>query len=487
MPVRAGVPYQPYSFLIKKLNGLTVAQDDKGVVRFSGADPGTVVQKAVNALPNGGTVFLKEVQLPDTVTYGNNILIIQDYQGERIIYSKQGRVTTPRLAADPDTAGWGAAEKGRRWFNTTDNKEKFWDGSQIQSIPSVVGGVAYELPASYVVYIEGTTVKAQNGHTGNVDYSGSDAKTVIQNVLNALTAGGVIFFKPGTYTMTGQLSKTSGSPVYLFGSGRGVTTFSFTSALGSNPGIYCTVSGCHWEGFTMDMNGYGTNAIELYNASTNFIRDVEILECAQDGINLSASAERNSNKIVDCRIHQPQRYGVYIGANIGHTWIERSIISDSTTSTKVTDAAIYITTTAKHNKILNNAIWGTIVGIYIATAAYHLMIHDNSMTDCWTHIQVDASTGDLHICNNNFWYVGRAHTSPGDAQSDIYFNTTGIQYAVSINGNNGNGQDSSYARHFIYCTTSDILRGVMTGNSCQNYYSKYAQGTQTNLVAGSNY
>ena len=44
-------------------------------------------------------------------------------------------------------------------------------------------------PASYVVYKDGTTYYAQNGQTGVNDYSGTDASTVINNALGALTSG----------------------------------------------------------------------------------------------------------------------------------------------------------------------------------------------------------------------------------------------------------------------------------------------------------
>jgi len=61
MPLRVGIPYQPYSFLIKKLNGLIIAQDDKGRVRYSGTDASTVIQAAVDALPaEGGKPFVCE-------------------------------------------------------------------------------------------------------------------------------------------------------------------------------------------------------------------------------------------------------------------------------------------------------------------------------------------------------------------------------------------------------------------------------------------
>jgi len=50
MPLRVGIPSQPYSFLIEKLDGLIVAQDNKGRVRFSGTDASKVIQEAANSL-----------------------------------------------------------------------------------------------------------------------------------------------------------------------------------------------------------------------------------------------------------------------------------------------------------------------------------------------------------------------------------------------------------------------------------------------------
>lgn len=41
------------------------------------------------------------------------------------------------LSADPNTAGWGAAHKGRMWVNTTDNTIKYWNGSAIKVLATV--------------------------------------------------------------------------------------------------------------------------------------------------------------------------------------------------------------------------------------------------------------------------------------------------------------------------------------------------------------
>ena len=42
-------------------------------------------------------------------------------------------------------------------------------------------------PYSYIIYTDGTTVYAKNGYTGQIDFKGSDASTVIQHALDSLT------------------------------------------------------------------------------------------------------------------------------------------------------------------------------------------------------------------------------------------------------------------------------------------------------------
>jgi len=55
MPLRVGIPYQPYKFLVEALDGRFVAQDDRGRIRYSGKDAATVIQKALGGLTTGRT------------------------------------------------------------------------------------------------------------------------------------------------------------------------------------------------------------------------------------------------------------------------------------------------------------------------------------------------------------------------------------------------------------------------------------------------
>lgn len=60
------------------------------------------------------------------------------------------------------------------------------------------------LPASYTLWVDGSTYRAECNVSGGTDYSGTDACEVIQAAIDALsTSGGKIFFQPGTYVLEG--------------------------------------------------------------------------------------------------------------------------------------------------------------------------------------------------------------------------------------------------------------------------------------------
>jgi parallel beta-helix repeat protein len=63
---------------------------------------------------------------------------------------------------------------------------------------------SFQTETSYIVFKEGTTIKARNGATGQIVFSGTDATAVIQSVFDDISAkGGTVFFKNGTYSING--------------------------------------------------------------------------------------------------------------------------------------------------------------------------------------------------------------------------------------------------------------------------------------------
>jgi len=61
--------------------------------------------------------------------------------------------------------------------------------------------------ASYIIFKDGGLVKAKNGRTGQIEFSGDDAATVIQQAIDALPVhGGKIFIKRGNYKINTQIN-----------------------------------------------------------------------------------------------------------------------------------------------------------------------------------------------------------------------------------------------------------------------------------------
>jgi hypothetical protein len=119
----------------------------------------------------------------------------------------------------------------------------FAGAEQILATPRVAG-VALDtdvIPATYVIWQNGSTFLARNGKTGNDDYSGTDATAVIQSAINALPSnGGLTFIKAGTYPITSSTTPQSpiGVPSGVVLQGEGIDSTIITSPQGFFYGRY---------------------------------------------------------------------------------------------------------------------------------------------------------------------------------------------------------------------------------------------------------
>lgn len=67
----------------------------------------------------------------DNEWYTDFVSLIQAIADDMsVIYNGEWPLTV-KVSSDPDTAGWGATEASRMWFNTTDKKFKGWNGEEI--------------------------------------------------------------------------------------------------------------------------------------------------------------------------------------------------------------------------------------------------------------------------------------------------------------------------------------------------------------------
>jgi len=81
----------------------------------------------------------------------------------------------------------------------------------------LANGIA-QTPLSYTIWTSGGTTYAKNARTGGVS-SGADAATVIQAAITALTNGGKIHLKNGTYTLSTQLTDRGNDNITVEGEG----------------------------------------------------------------------------------------------------------------------------------------------------------------------------------------------------------------------------------------------------------------------------
>jgi len=73
--------------------------------------------------------------------------------------------------------------------------------------------------ASYTIFIDGANTDARNNSTGALEFSNTASDVTIQSAIDALTTGGTIFFKEGTYLITATM--TIGDDIRLTGEGWG--------------------------------------------------------------------------------------------------------------------------------------------------------------------------------------------------------------------------------------------------------------------------
>jgi hypothetical protein len=139
--------------------------------------------------------------------------------------------------------------------------------------------VEYE-PYSYVIFIDDDGyIKAKNGKTGRIEFSSTDASTVIQSAINALPNGGKILLKKGNYIINNTL--TIASPITLMGEGHRNTVLVAGSPIASGHVIYVhDTMGVHIKNLKIDsaVSKTGGSGIMFSNVSylLSSITEVEI-------------------------------------------------------------------------------------------------------------------------------------------------------------------------------------------------------------------
>ena len=191
-------------------------------------------------------------------------------------------------------------------------------------------------PASYIVYKEGTQYYALGQYSGSTDYSGSNASTVIQAAIDALSGsdGGKIFISKGVYYLDKPLSVTRGG-ITIEGETTGYSELSVSPELPPTGTIlhytgstgYCFVytgSGGHRffgaiRDLEIDGNQSGSGGIDIQGFwSDLWFERLFICDMTGSGIKIQSPNRGTTNGktwniwIKDCDIETNDEYGVWL-------------------------------------------------------------------------------------------------------------------------------------------------------------------------------
>jgi len=131
--------------------------------------------------------------------------------------------------------------------------------------------------ASYIIWKDGSTYYALNGSTNEIDYSGTDGNSIIQNAIDDVYAdgGGTVYLKRGTYSDVENILLKSG--VSIIGEGNEATILQSPSPQ-TNP-IFISdatyVNGITIADLQVKGDSKGSHGIDLHNFN-QFIDDCRI-------------------------------------------------------------------------------------------------------------------------------------------------------------------------------------------------------------------
>jgi hypothetical protein len=240
---------------------------------------------------------------------------------------------------------------------------------------------SFQTEASYVVFTDGTTVKARNGTTGQIDYSGTDAASVIQSAINALKSGGTVFVKAGKYIISQTIVLKKG--VNLVGEGKTriwyETGTRLYGAKGAN--LTCILTGENGQienQMIKDLSliGYAKYGLYLPNGSSTSQIDISVgmgrdytidtgiyldapggasawttVSGWASGVNTGVYINNEHVHVKDFLVAYPATYGFYLGSRVCDVILEDTFVSDERTSPPYVSATGYYIAQSRH-KIL---------------------------------------------------------------------------------------------------------------------------------------
>ena len=305
---------------------------------------------------------------------------------------------------------------------------------------------SFQTEASYVIFTDGTTIYARNGTTGAIDYSGTNAASVINSALSALTSGGKIFLKAATYEI--------GTTIYLkdfitlSGENHYATVLKATAAItvldtpftGGYVNQYIVI-----ENLMVDGNGIATKGIH-FPVWRGRIRNVEVRSVAGDSIHIEGNVNSAIENVIEDVVTQnvgmttAGSAGIRLGTKATDNIIRRHIARDS-------DYGVYVG--AAGNIITNSHYYGLNKNcIYIAPVEY-VQIVNNYIEGSGEHCIFVAAGQHKSLLIADNVFTGEHYVN--NTYDAIYFDGASGNWALggTVIGNVLYRSSSIVSRYFI--------------------------------------
>lgn len=282
-----------------------------------------------------------------------------------------------------------------------------------------------EQMASYVVYIDGTTIYAKNGHTGQIDYSGTDASTVINNALSNLTSGRTWKEKvtlKGNFTIGTKISVPSYTNINI----QGKLTLSNNvndSMFGNTEASLSLPSNIEFDGGILD----GNKANNVGGTQYQYLIDAGFATKLTVKNMLLQNFNHMAIRFAGWAITEFHAQGRKPSENIA----ENNVIEDGGSGVTANDCGIMVTAVSSLGSVIRGNLIRNINGggILLEDRTNHIVVSNNVIWRVQQHGIFGWYTYDNEITNN---IVAEASYSSG---ASAYFGIGGHCRHHIIKGN----------------------------------------------------
>jgi parallel beta-helix repeat protein len=238
--------------------------------------------------------------------------------------------------------------------------------AQAQTSSITIEPASFQTEASYIIFNDNGVIKARNGKTGNIDFSGTDASTVIQNVLNALTPNRtwkekVVF--QGNFEIS-PLNLVSYLILDL-----SLAVLKLKNGVNDHVIKADNIHDFEIIGGTIDGNKNNQsqgNGIYIFNTAHDFlIKNVEVRNCKEFGIEVKSYAY--NGLIFGCSVHDNVKSGIVVGEASQYIKVIGNVCYANGNSGILLDSVGYRNVIALNNVYEN---YGSGISIFSATSGY---------------------------------------------------------------------------------------------------------------------